>query len=39
MNVPTLLGFFGGWGVLGTAIVVICNKNGMPISSFTIKLE
>ena len=34
MNVPTLLGFFGGWGVLITAIVFICNENNMPITSF-----
>ena len=34
MNVPTLLGFFGGWGVLITAIVFICNENNMPIKSF-----
>ena len=34
MNIPTLLGFFGGWGVLITAIVFICNENNMSIRAF-----
>lgn len=34
MNIPTLLGFFGGWGVLISAIFFISSTNNMPMSGF-----